>query len=247
MLGFLTALKEAASSIVSKILQRDVAAPPATGGIRNAAKPAPNIVSNAKNSAVAQIKSSDQSQSCHDCKTENVEAQKASVAKIGKAISDSWKVEAVPGYPNYANCSGLVSSTSKALGVQGLAGKNAKDQMEFLKANSGKGKVWENLGTDHKLATQRAGEGYFVVAAQIGEGKAPIGSHVAIIIPGLTETGTDAAGYPVKANWPKAAWGRLGDFDQKTATQSGALRSSFASSDIDSGNVGYFAIPLPTN
>ena len=162
-------------------------------------------------------------------------------ANLSRAIEDSWDKQAVSGYPNYANCSGLLSSVSTSLNIQGLAGKNAMEQLEYLTENSGVYGSWENLGTDHMLASQRAEEGQFVVAIQIADGEAPIGSHVAIVLPGVTTGGTDANGYAIKPGWPKAAWGLL---DGMGAID-GALRSSFYPSDIDDGKVGYFSIPIP--
>lgn len=163
------------------------------------------------------------------------------IANLARAIEDSWDKQAVSGYPNYANCSGLLSSVSTTLNIQGLAGKNAMEQLEYLTENSGVYGSWENLGTDHMLASQRAAEGQFVVAVQIADGEAPIGSHVAIVLPGVTTGGTDANGYAIKPGWPTAAWGLL----DGVGAIDGALRSSFYPSDLDNGKVGYFSIPLP--
>lgn len=172
----------------------------------------------------------------------DIDTATANTVRIEKAIRESWNLETVGNLPNYANCSGLVSAVSAAIGIDGLTGKAARGQLEYLLANSGPAGPWEDLGTDHQLATQRATEGQFVIAVQIADGVpgkdgyvAPRGGHVAIVMPGIV---TDGA----FAGWPKASWGMIdnvGEID-------GALRHSFMSRDLDNGRIGYFSISIPS-
>lgn len=117
---------------------------------------------------------------------------------------DEWK----------GDCSGFVKAVALHVDVQ-LHGQ-ANQIINYLETTS----AWENLGAAPRVATARAGSGYFVVG---GLKRQPNG-HVVIVVKSAAQ------------NYPVAYWGKLGSVGQKNTT------INFSSNSSVRDNVQYFAL-----
>jgi len=106
-----------------------------------------------------------------------------------KTIEDVAKAEMTP--RNQINCSGFVRDVALAVGEY-MPAMQANEMVAYL----AKAPSWEQLGNNDMLASQRAGQGYLVIAGTIN----PHGhGHVVIIVQGR------------EGRYASAYWGALGN------------------------------------
>lgn len=123
---------------------------------------------------------------------------------------------------NQVNCSGYVRDVAHNLGEY-MPQMDANEIVKYLADQPS----WEKLGNNDKLASERAEQGYFVIAGTIN----PHGhGHVAVIVPG--RVGAYARGY----------WGSMRGAHHKG--EGDGIDQGWTRHELHS--VQYFAIRLPT-